>query len=119
MIEVEKVDEEGQIYFFIKGTKILHREDGPAFLKQPGSEIWYRYGKFHREDGPAFISIGVKEWWINGKLHREDGPAKEYFTGKKEWYLYGYYFSTKESWFEALTEEQKAKALYSEYFMRC
>jgi hypothetical protein len=119
MTEVEKVDEEGQICYFIKGTHIFHREDGPAFLMHPGGEIWYRYGKYHREDGPAFISIGgTKEWWINGKIHRDDGPAKEYRTGKKEWYLNGQYFDSKESWFEALTEEQKSKALYSEYFIR-
>jgi len=52
-------------------------------------------GKRHREDGPAFISIGVKEWWLNGN-----------------------FFKTKEEWFEALTEEQRIKVFYSEYFIR-
>jgi len=142
MIEVEKVDEEGQICYFIKGTHIFHREDGPAFLMHPGGEIWYRYGKYHREDGPAFISIGgTKEWWINGKIHRDDGPAREYRTGKKEWYLngllhredgpaieyadgktswykHGIRFLNKEDWFEALPEDKKLKMIYSEYFIR-
>ena len=95
MIEVEKVVEYDDISYYIKGTKTLHREDGPAFISMSGT----------------------REWWINGKIHRDDGPAKEYRTGKKEWYLNGQYFDSKESWFEALTEEQKIKAFYSEYFI--
>jgi hypothetical protein len=53
-----------------------------------------------------------------GIHHREDGPAIEWADGSKCWYLNGFYFSTKEEWFEALTEEQKEKALYSEYFIK-
>jgi len=52
-------------------------------------------------------------------LHREDGPAKEYYTGRKEWYLYGECFDSKELWFRALpSKEKQLKALYSEYFIR-
>ena len=36
----------------------------------------------------------------------------------KEWYINGVRFYTKEEWFKALNEEQKAKTLYSEYFIR-
>jgi len=32
------------------------------------------------------------------------------------WYIEGVNY-TKEEWFEALSEERKAKALYSEYFI--
>ena len=60
----------------------------------------------------------MKEWWINGKRHREDGPAIIFRDGEVNWYLNHIYFRTKEAWFEALTEEQKAKALYSESFIR-
>jgi hypothetical protein len=46
---------------------LLHREDGPAFIRSDGSEIWYREGVFHREDGPAIIMTNnYKEWWLNG-----------------------------------------------------
>ena len=58
-------------------------------------------------------------YFIKGtaKFHREDGPAVIYSDGHLEWCLNGEFFS-KEEWFEALTEEQKAKALYSEYFIK-
>jgi hypothetical protein len=72
----------------------------------------------HREDGPATVwPDGAKKWWLDGKLHRADGPAIVYADGHAEWWLDGILFKTKETWFEALTEEQKPKALYSEYFI--
>ncbi len=95
MIEVETERYKHYILYFIKGTKIYHREDGPA--------IEFDYGH--------------KEWFVNGKIHREDGPAVIYKDGSFAWYLSSKRFSTKEDWFEALNEEQKAKALYSEYFI--
>ena len=96
MIEVEKHVSSNQTFYYIKGTKIPHREDGPAIIWQDG----------------------YKEWYINGELHREDGPALIFSDGSLGWSLNDYCFSTKEEWFEALTEEQKSKALYSEYFIR-
>jgi hypothetical protein len=57
----------GNKYYYKKGTKILHREDGPAIEHIK----WY------------------KAWYINGKLHRTDGPAIEYFDGDKEWFING------------------------------
>ena len=96
MIKVERKFMSDFIYFCIKETNILHKEDGPA--------VEWKHGK--------------KEWWINGKRHREDGPAIIYDNGVMFWYLNGNHFSTKESWFEALTEGQKTKVFYSEYFIR-
>ena len=95
MIEVERIDQGNRIVFRIKGTYDLHREDGPAIIWQDGTKAWY----------------------IDGEKHREDGPAIEWSNGKKEWYLYGECYSSKERWFEALSEEKRAKALYSEYFI--
>ncbi len=96
MTEVEVIIDNEFIYYYKKGTTILHREDGPA------SEC-----------------IGIsKAWYIDGKHHREDGPAIILYDGKIFWYLNGIFFNKKEDWFEALMEEQKAKALYSEYFIR-
>jgi hypothetical protein len=118
MIETEMVKSSFYTYYVIKGTDILHREEGPAVEWNDGRKDWYINGMRHRVDGPAAIySDGTKEWYLNGMPHREDGPAATYYNGKVDWYLNGVSYS-KEEWFEALTEEQKSKALYSEYFIR-
>ncbi len=72
MIEVDIVKAESYIVYFIKGTYLYHREDGPALI----------------------YNNGYIMWCLNGK-----------------------YFPTKASWFEALTESQKEKMLYSDYFI--
>ena len=95
MIEVKKFTHELYTCYYIKGTYILHREDGPA--------IEYK--------------TGLKEWYIHGKRHRVDGPAQILGDGKLKWCLNGNILA-KEAWFEALTEEQKVKAFYSEYFIK-
>ena len=83
------------IFYFEKGTTILHREDGPA----------------------AVYSNGDKAWYIHGKRHREDGPAVTYYDGRVEWALEGRAYS-KEGWFNALSKENQIKMLYSEYFIK-
>ena len=91
---------------------------GPAVKWSDGSEEWYYNDFRHREDGPAVEwSEGTKEWWVNGKRHRVDGPAIEHSYGDNRWCLNGNILA-KEAWFEALTEEQKVKAFYSEYFIK-
>jgi hypothetical protein len=120
MIEVERIDDFliGSISYYIKGTKILHREDGPAIEFEDGLKEWLVNGKLHRVDGPAIVSSdGRKEWYINGILHREDGPAVMDYDGKVRWYLNGVRLS-KEAWFELLPEDKKIKALFCEFFMR-
>jgi hypothetical protein len=84
------------VYYTIKYSQILHREDGPALHTYNGTRGWYRYGVLHRVDGPAAITIN------NGLL----------------WCINGFCFKTKEEWFEKLPEEQKAKMLFSEYFIK-
>ncbi len=119
MIEVEKNTEHNQTLYYIKGTEILHREDGPAVITWDESEMWYINNKLHRVDGPAIEwSDGTKEWWVNGERYRVDGPAVIHNNGMVTWFLNDIWFKTKEEWFESLAEEQKAKALYSEYFIR-
>jgi hypothetical protein len=113
MIEVEKENQKYRTIWVIKGTRIIHRDDGPAveFLNGEkrwyqhgvvhrdggpaieyanGDEAWYRNGKLHRKDGPArtFNIINKIEWHINGELHRDDGPAIEY-QDSKSWYKFG------------------------------
>jgi hypothetical protein len=96
MIEVEKNVYVYCTVYYIKGTKIFHREDGPAVERFNGS----------------------KEWWINNLRHREDGPAIIHENGKLEWWLNNCFFKTKEKWFETLTEKQQVKAIYSDYFIK-
>jgi hypothetical protein len=63
-----EVNEKGT-YWFKEGTKILHREDGPACEWANGDKFWYKNGKLHREDGFAFEtildfgSIGSCKYW--------------------------------------------------------
>lgn len=72
--------------FFMRGE--LHREDGPAVIREDGTKAWYQNGKSHRVNGPAVIrEDGAKFWYINGKYHRKDGPAIELINGTKKWYL--------------------------------
>jgi hypothetical protein len=116
MIEVEILKKGNQTLYYIKGTTALHREDGPAAIDHEHRE-WFLNGVRHRVDGPAYEGFdGYKEWYINGKLHREDGPAVFLRDVIILWYLNGIHLS-KEEWFEALTEDKKEKALYSEYFI--
>jgi len=104
--------------YLIKGTNMLHRDDGPAVEYISGLKEWWINGKLHRDDGPAVINPKMSmEWYKDGKRHREDGPAVIYFSGDLCWILNDIYFNKKEKWFEALTEEQKIKALHSEYFI--
>ena len=120
MIEIEKryYEFSRSTVYLIKGTGVLHREDGPAVEYADGSVKWYFNGKLHRDDGPAVINpkMGM-EWYKDGKRHREDGPAVIYLSGDLCWILNDIHFNKKEKWFEALTEEQKVKALHSEYFI--
>jgi hypothetical protein len=109
----------GDVYYTVGYSKVYHREDGPAIIDEYGTSYWIRYGEYHRKDGPAAIwGDGTIEWYINGLLHREDGPAIEYIDGKTSWYKHGIRFLNKEAWFESLTEKEKEKMLYSEYFIR-
>jgi hypothetical protein len=105
-------------YYYIVGTEILHREDGPAVIYKDGRKEWYMNGKLHRVGGPAVeTEHGGKFWIFYDKIHRVDGPAVITKDGELSWYLNDIYFKTKEAWFEALTESQKEKALYSDYFI--
>jgi hypothetical protein len=56
-------------------------------------------------------------WYVNGERHREDGPATIYENGDKEWWINHIIYETKESYFDALSDEAKAKCLFSEDFL--
>jgi hypothetical protein len=96
----------------------LHRLDGPAVEFANGDEEWHKNGLLHRLDGPAYITAdGHKEWFFEGLLHREDGPAVIYSDGTKKWWLKNVLYKTKESYFDALSDEAKEKCLFSEDFL--
>jgi hypothetical protein len=76
------------------------------------------YGKKHRLDGPAIeFRNGYEAWYQNGLLHRLDGPAVVYNDGAKEWWINNECYHTKEEYFDALSDEAKAKCLFSEDFL--
>jgi hypothetical protein len=65
----------------------LHRDDGPAHMREDGATIWYRNGKKHRDDGPAITtSSGTTIWYQNNKKHRTGGPAVTKPDGSTEWW---------------------------------
>jgi hypothetical protein len=75
-----EIDSFGTKLYFKKGTKILHREDGPAKEYKIGDKTWWVNDKLHRTDGPAVEwTTGYKEWWINGKRL---SPEKEIILNK-------------------------------------
>jgi hypothetical protein len=84
-----------------------------------GDKIWLnKAGKLHRIGGPAVeYSNGTNHWYQNGQLHRIEGPAVEHHNGYNNWYLRGVGFESKEAFFEALTDEEKSIALFSEDFL--
>ena len=88
-----------------------------------GTKFWKNKKKqFHKLDGPAIEWLnGEKEWWRSGMRHREDGPAFIFPNGGgvgcKKWYLNGCFYKTKEEYFNALSDEAKAKCLFSEDFL--
>jgi hypothetical protein len=111
-----KIEENGDKFWINKGGE-LHRLNGPAVEFSDGCKIWYCDGKLHRIGGPAIEKMdGTKEWYEDDKRHRIDGPAIDSSDGIKLLYLRGIYFCSKEKFFEALTDEEKSIALFSEDF---
>jgi antitoxin component YwqK of YwqJK toxin-antitoxin module len=88
------------------GSLVLHRKDGPAWIRYSplgkiASEAWYHQDKSHRVGAPADIwyadngEVSVERWRRNDHTHRQDGPAYiEYYpeTGRvrlEAWYHMG------------------------------
>jgi len=95
MIELEKIKNDTYSIYVIKGTNIVHKDDGPAI-------VW---------------KTGELEWYVQNKRHRSDGPAVIFPEGDVMWFLNGFKYENKELWFEALDEKDKLKALYCEHFV--
>jgi len=67
----------GNTYWYKPGTKILHRENGPACEWGNGVKEWFINDSKHREDGPAVEWNEKKEWWLDGKIYSEEQYAVE------------------------------------------
>lgn len=58
---------------YLRGN-VPHREDGPAYEGNDGSEVYYQHGELHRDpaDGPAVIDEYegdlVEEFYSHGQL---------------------------------------------------
>jgi hypothetical protein len=87
--------------------------------KKYGTKKWRNAERqLHRLDGPAMeYSYGSQYWFQDGKLHRLDGPAVILYNDNKEWFKYGVQYTSKEDFFEDLSEEEKKIALFSEDFL--
>jgi hypothetical protein len=70
MIEVEKNVYTYYTVYNIKGTKILHREDGPAII----------------------YTDGYLEWWLNNKAYSKEEWLGALNEEQKERMLYSEYF---------------------------
>ena len=70
MIEIECIIDAVAKQYYIKGTGIHHREDGPAAeYNFSGNKYWMQQGEYHRLDGPAVErNDGTKSWWYYGKF---------------------------------------------------
>ena len=88
MSESYSINYNDKTIWFKKGTKIVHREDGPAIDFYCGNKYWVQDNKYHRIDGPAMeYSDGEKWWYYYGLCHRVDGPAAIFPSGEKEYWL--------------------------------
>lgn len=84
-------------------------------------EVESKKGKkkiLHREDGPAFITENCRAWFIDDKFHREDGPAIEYFmrdrpddVTDKSFYLNGSYIPDEDQYWKRVAELNPKTAL--------
>lgn len=78
----------------INGSKLLHREDGPAYIHSENGlikeETNYIYGQIHKVDGPARIRYGddgqiFTTYFLNDEMHRLDGPANLLYINKEDY----------------------------------
>ncbi len=92
---------------------LLHREEGPALIRDNGDMLWFLNGICQRDFGPAFItSDGTCCWYKDGDLHRESGPALIYPDGSYKFYLEGISYEPQEHYarVEEIQRKRRLKA---------
>lgn len=79
------------IYEWRRFGKLDSPDDLPAIV-YPNMKYWYKNGRLHREHGPAIIREDLYfAWYYNDGKHRNDGPAiingdiKEYWWKNKQY----------------------------------
>ncbi len=89
-------------------------ESSPVKDALTGTIYWKNADGFlHREDGPSIIwKNGDYMWYYLEKAHCAIGPAMK-IGNTVLWYYHGVYFNYQEEWFEALTLEEKRRAIWS------
>jgi hypothetical protein len=76
----------------IIGVRLLANDDPGCAVPdgrhwRKGNLIHVRLGLLHRDSGPAVVrENGTREWFCDGKRHREDGPVVEGAGGTMWWY---------------------------------
>lgn len=81
-------------------------DTGEFYVKEYGCHLWIIPGKiWHREDGPAFINnLGTQEWWINNERHRIGGPSTTnafqhmFESGSPNFHINGISYTEQEYW---------------------
>ena len=78
MISTKRINEHGDSDWRLP-NRLLHREDGPAYVARDGYQAWYINGNRHREDGPAIIwPDGVLQWYLgNQRMYTLDEYCDE------------------------------------------
>lgn len=106
-------------------------ECSSCYMAESGTIIWKNsLGQIHKDDGPAIERAdGSKAWFINGELQRIGGPAVELSNGDCFWFLpkkqrekhnfdFGEKISTREIYFDRLSDEDKIKCIFSYDFFK-
>jgi hypothetical protein len=114
MIEIENISIKPEYeYWYIKDTQIHHRMDGPAIVRNDGSNLhaWFFHGVYigcktqeefertvkteeeyelHMSKSGSSNKTPAPEYFYdkNNNLHRMDGPAIE-TRSYNEWYFHG------------------------------
>lgn len=74
-VETVYKKEGGEKYKFVmryRKNDVLHREDGPAYVKWYKPREWFdEQENFYREHENKLLEI----WYYNGEKHRDNGPA--------------------------------------------
>lgn len=82
-----RINSRGTKFYYKKGTKTVHRINGPAIEWDDGSIEYVVNGETHRLDGPAIIDAdGFIAWCINGvRLSPEkEAILNKWWDNKKE-----------------------------------
>ena len=86
-----EVDSDVYVRWYKEGTKILHREDGPAVEWSNGDKCWFKEDLLHRLDGPAIeYADGSKSYYVEDRKYSEEEFTNLFLNKAKSDHLDGY-----------------------------